>query len=155
MSKVLGGLVCVVLVSMAFAGAPVATVTSSAAFELRGAEVKVEGVPSWPVLQGDVIATKAVPAVIVFKDGSRVSLHPNSKARVESTKDGLSFRLLDGFMQILAAPGSGIGYMSRNVSIKSPAPMVETVVAATPGQTGVKLHPLDRAPLPPVNLSDR
>ncbi len=155
MSKVLGGLVCVVLAgSMAYAGAPVATVTSSAAFELRGAEVKVEGVPSWPVLQGDVIATRAVPAVIVFKDGSRVSLHPNSKGQVESTKDGLRFRLLDGFMQVLAAPGSGIGFMSRNVQVKSPA-LVETVVAATPGQTGVKLQPLARAPLPPVNLSDR
>jgi ferric-dicitrate binding protein FerR (iron transport regulator) len=133
---------------LALAGGPVATVTSPAAFELRGAEVKVQGVPSWPVLQGDLIATKAAPAVIVFKDGSRVSLHPNSKARVESTKDGLSFRLLDGFMQILAAPGSGIGYLSRNVSVKSPA-LVETVVAATPGQTGVKLNTLLRTPPPP------
>ena len=152
MSKVLGGLVCVVLAgSMAFAGAPVATVTSSAAFELRGAEVKVEGVPSWPVLQGDVIAAKAAPAVIVFKDGSRVTLLVNSKARVESTKDGLSFRLLDGAMQILAAPRSSVGYLSRDVPVKAPTG-VETVAATAP--TGVKRQAL-LLPPPPAPISTR
>jgi ferric-dicitrate binding protein FerR (iron transport regulator) len=136
---------------MAFAAAPVATVSSSSAFELRGAEVKVEGVPSWPVLQGDVIATKAAPAVIIFKDGSRVKLLVNSKARVDSTSKGLSFRLLEGVMQIIAAPGSSIGYLSRDVPVKSPAG-VETVASTAP-TVGTR-HAL-LLPPPPAPISTR
>ena len=152
MSKVFGGLVCVVLAgSIALAAGPVATVTSSAAFELRGAEVKVEGVPSWPVLQGDVVATKTAPALIIFKDGSRVTLQPNSKARVENTKDGLRFNLLDGVMQIIAARDSGVGYLSRDVPVKTP-PGVETVAATAP--TGVKRQAL-LLPPPPGPISTR
>jgi hypothetical protein len=151
-SKVLGGLVCVVLAgSLAFAGGPVAAVSSSSAFELRGSEVKVEGVPSWPVLKGDVIATKAAPALIVFKDGSRVTLQANSKARVENTEDEIKLNLLDGVMQIIPARGSGVGYLSRDVPVKT-SPAVETV-AATP-QTGVKRQAL-LLPPPPAPISTR
>jgi len=150
--RLLAGLVCIVLTgSLALAAAPVGAVSSSSAFDLRGSEVKVDGVPSWPVLAGDVIATKVAPATILFKDGSRVILESNSKARVESTGDGLSVRLLDGDMDVLTAPGSTLRFWSRNTPVQAPAG-VET--AASTGKPAPPRHAL-LLPPPPSPVSTR
>jgi uncharacterized cupin superfamily protein len=134
------------------AALPVAAVSSSTPFDLRGAEVKVEGVPSWPILAGDVIATKNGPAVIMFKDGSRVTLQNHTKAKIENTNGGISFRLLDGVMQVASAPGSNVRYLSGDVPVSVPAGVKKVV---STGPTGGKIHTLDRSALPPVNLSTR
>jgi hypothetical protein len=67
------------------AAQPVATVTSSAAFELQGHEVNVAGVPSWPVAAGDVVATHSAPATIQLREGARITLLEDSRVRIEST----------------------------------------------------------------------
>ena len=155
MQRAFGGLLSVVFTgSLAMAALPVAAVSSSTPFDLRGAEVRVEGVSSWPILAGDVIATKNGPAVIMFKDGSRVTLQNHSKARVESSSHGLSFRLLDGVMQIAAVPGSGVSYLLQDLPVSAPVG-VEKVVSTAPNvPTGIGIHAL-RTPLPPVNVSTR
>jgi hypothetical protein len=77
--------------------ASIATVTASGPFTLRGAAVNPEGVPSWPVMSGDEIASQSVPVTINFPDGSRIVLSPNSRARVQTGPDGRpTFQLLAG-----------------------------------------------------------
>jgi hypothetical protein len=146
-SRLYAGVLCALVTgSLAMAASPVAAVSSSAAFELRGGEIKVDGVSSWPVLAGDVIATRVAPATILFRDGSRVMLESNSKARVESTADGLSVRLLDGDMDILSAPGSTLRFLSRNSPVQATVG-VETAASTATG--GTKFHALLRTPPPP------
>src|ERR1022692_4232830 len=87
-------------VSMATAAAPVASVTSSTAFDLHGNRVNVNGVPWWPVMAGDDITTQSGQAVIQLRDGSRVELMGNSHAQVESKDGRLLIRLLSGTMLI-------------------------------------------------------
>jgi hypothetical protein len=61
----------------------VATVTSTAPFQLRGANVTTDqGVPSWPVMAGDAIKAGSAPLVTTFADGSSVILEPGSSAKI-------------------------------------------------------------------------
>ena len=83
------------------AAQPVATVTSSSAFELQGHTVNVAGVPSWPVAAGDVVATHSATATIQLRDGSRLTLLEGSKLRIDSTsEDGLKIDLLAGSLKL-------------------------------------------------------
>lgn len=78
------------------AAGPVGSVSSSAPFTLRGAPVKVAGVPEWPVLAGDEIVAGTAPAMITFRDGSRVQLNANSRAKVAVTGKQTVLRLTNG-----------------------------------------------------------
>src|SRR5437868_1420887 len=84
------------LILAAAAAPPVATVSSSTPFQLRGATVPAGGVPSWPVLAGDTIATADGSAQITFRDGSRIVLEKSSRVVIERQNDGLRVRLSEG-----------------------------------------------------------
>jgi len=73
----------------------VGTITAPGPFTLKGAKVDPKGVPSWPVSAGDEIATDAVGVTITFTDGSKITLQPHSKARVEMSGGTPVFRLLE------------------------------------------------------------
>ena len=73
----------------------VGTIAAPGPFTLKGAKVDPKGVPSWPVSSGDEIVTDAVAVTITFADGSRITLQPHSKARVEMSGGTPVFRLLD------------------------------------------------------------
>lgn len=81
-------LVCVLTallaaVTLMCAQGQVATVTSTAPFQLRGANVTTDqGVPSWPVMPGDAIQAGSAPVVISFAGGSSVTQEPGSSARI-------------------------------------------------------------------------
>jgi hypothetical protein len=112
------GFVFLFLATALHAAEPVASVTSTEPFLLRGALVTVSGVPSWPVAAGDEIATGTVPAVITFRDGSRVTLNVKSKAKIESEKGRLLLRVLEGAGSYFLVSGS----MLRLFSGTSPVP---------------------------------
>ena len=70
-------------VTLMCAQGQVATATSTAPFQLRGANVTTDqGVPSWPVMPGDAIKAGSAPVVSAFADGSSVILDPGSSARI-------------------------------------------------------------------------
>lgn len=70
-------------VTLMYAQGQVATVTSTAPFQLRGATVTTDqGVTSWPVMPGDAIKAGSAPVVITFASGSSVILDPGSSAKV-------------------------------------------------------------------------
>ncbi len=98
-------LVLSVSCTLAFAASPIATISSSGSFELRGVAVKTEGVPSWPVLAG----------------GSSVMLSEQAFARVEKAGKRVSFRLLDGSMQVTAAKGPAVNFYNNDKSVDAKA----------------------------------
>jgi len=73
----------------------VGTISAPGPFLLKGAKVDPKGVPSWPVSAGDEIATDAVGVTITFTDGSKITLQPHSKAKVEMEGGTPVFRLQD------------------------------------------------------------
>jgi hypothetical protein len=81
------------------AAAPVqvATVSSTAQFQLREAQIKPgQGVPSWPAMDGDKIKSGNAPVLLTFADGSTVILDAHSEARVGMSSEEPMFRLLCG-----------------------------------------------------------
>jgi hypothetical protein len=75
----------------------VATVTSTATFELRGANVTPgQGVPTWPVMAGDEIKSAGGSVTISFPDGSSVILDPGSSAKVDMSGQTPQFQLTSG-----------------------------------------------------------
>ncbi|MBE0658996.1 MAG: hypothetical protein IH602_14985 [Bryobacteraceae bacterium] len=77
-------------------GTQVATVSSSQPFTMNGAAINPAGVPSWPVMAGAEIVAGSAPVTLTFPDGSRISLAPGSKARIESQNGKPVFRLQEG-----------------------------------------------------------
>jgi ferric-dicitrate binding protein FerR (iron transport regulator) len=141
----------VLLTMSAFAASPVASVRSSADFELRGVTVNTAGVPSWPVMAGDLVTARKSPAVIQLEDGSRVTLAVNSRAKIEETKEGLSVRLMDGSMAFVMAANSSARFYSGETAVKAVA-NVETAVSTKPVATK-RLMALPPPPGPPPKLS--
>jgi len=78
------------------AASPVGTITSAESFVLNGAAVPVAGVPQWPVATGDEVAMARSCGLLVFKDGSRIFLIPNTRIKVEANGRRTVVRLLDG-----------------------------------------------------------
>lgn len=143
-------LVGLLLVITAWAASPVGSVKSAADFELRGATVNTAGVPSWPVMPGDVIASHNSVAVIQLTDGSRVTLDANSRAKVEAGDDGLSLHLVGGSMIVTRAAKSSARFYSGDSLVKV-VPNVETAVAvkAASGQRTLSMKKVVIPPQPP------
>jgi len=135
---------------LALAATPVGVIRSSETFQLRGVPVSVAGVPSWPVVAGDDIATAGSSAVISFKDGSRVTLDKKTRAKIDA--DG-SFHLLQGTVWFKVAPGSRL----RIVSVDKPVlatPGVEgkaTTLAVSGGDSSSR--PVSKGTLKPASIS--
>lgn len=84
-------------VSSMFAQGQLATVTSAAPFQLRGATIATDrGVPSWPVMPGDAIKAGSAPVVTSFAGGSTITLDPGSSARIAISGETPSFVLESG-----------------------------------------------------------
>jgi ferric-dicitrate binding protein FerR (iron transport regulator) len=109
------------LAGVAFGSAPVATVASAGTFDLHGAAVRTEGVPFWPVMAGDEIATHGSSALVRFQDGTSVALGENSRAKVETVDNILVFRLSGGTMQVTAAKTSAVKFYdgAQSVAVRS------------------------------------
>lgn len=89
---------CGIIISalVCLAAGPVGSVSSSAPFTLRGAPVRVAGVADWPLMAGDEIVAGKAPAMITFRDGSRIQLNANARAKVAVAGKQTVLRLTDG-----------------------------------------------------------
>ena len=140
--------------SILAAAAPVATISSSGTFELRGKSVRTEGVPSWPMMAGDEVGTSAGSAEIRFRDGSRVTLNPNSRAKVEKTETGLVFRLQAGEMEFAVAPKSTVTFYNRAAAVPAQAG-VTTTASTGEAVAGAAFKRYRILPPPPPPASGR
>jgi ferric-dicitrate binding protein FerR (iron transport regulator) len=89
--------ISLVAAAAVWAQGQIATVTSSAPFNLRGAAVTPgQGVPSWPVMATDKVKSGTAVAIITYSDGSVITLDPNSEGVVDMTGQTPVFRLTKG-----------------------------------------------------------
>ena len=96
------------LVSSAFAGKSIATVTSAEPFALDGHSVNTPGVSSFPIVVGDTVATSRGPAVLRFTDGSAMKLGSNSSVRIAGVDTRPKVVLLAGALDYKLVPGSAL-----------------------------------------------
>ena len=124
--------VCVLAVLLAAAAVmcaqtQVATVTSTAPFQLRGANVSTDqGVPSWPVLPGDAIKAGSQPVVITFPDGSIITLQSGSSAKITLSGATPAFQLECGAARYTLSALSA-------VKLNDPAPQPQLTSAYNMG----------------------
>lgn len=129
---------------MSMGAPPVGTVTSAVAFVLDGHAIASPGVTSFPVVAGDTVATAAGPAVLLFRDGSRVKLGENSSVEVDAAGADLKVVLLAGALDFKLIPGSHVRVMSLdalrnqspNVNAASAAPKLRAHVSTSLGKPG-------------------
>jgi len=69
-------LICAVLLN---AAAPIATITGSAGLKINGKTVPTTGAPNWPLFAGDEVIVGPVAASVVFPDGTRLNVLPNTR----------------------------------------------------------------------------
>ena len=98
------------------AAEPIATISSTGTFMLRGVTVNSAGVSRWPIMAGDSFESGSSTAVVQFKDGSKVSMSENSKGLIVATGDQISFRLVSGSMQVAPASGTRIVFNQNQSS---------------------------------------
>jgi hypothetical protein len=90
-------LAVVMALAVALAQTQVATITSDSPFQLRGAGITPgQGVPSWPVMPGDIIQAGSTPLTLTFPDGSTIILSPGAKAKVDLSGKTPVFQLQSG-----------------------------------------------------------
>ena len=110
--------VLAVCVIAAMAAEPIASITSRGTVELSGIEIQSTLLPSLPVVPGDDVATFSFPAIMVFRDKSRVVLGTNSRVRLETAGGQTQVRLLDGSLDFNLAAGSGLRVLGPGGSIE-------------------------------------
>jgi hypothetical protein len=93
----------------------IAVVTSTAQFRLRGAKVATDqGVPSWPVMAGDIVQVGNAPAAVAFSDGSSVILDRGTLARVERSGQTPMLQLLCGTVRYSLKTLKAVKLMAEN-----------------------------------------
>jgi hypothetical protein len=120
-------LVCGVL---AWAAAPVASVTSAGPIQLSGSAAPATAVASLPLVVGDRITTSNFAALVMFTDRSRLMVAPNSSVKVEGGATGILVRISDGVAALYPSNGSAIRLVNAAAGLLSPASGLRSVALA-------------------------
>jgi len=145
-TTIIAYLTCITFAGAVFGASPVATISSSGPFVLRGATVNTEGVPSWPVMAGDEIKTSNAAALIRFKDGSRITLAAGSSARLEQTNQAPLFRLLNGDLKVEPATSTNLAVYNLDKPVNIQSGGVHTISAGSKQAQAVKRPPPVKPP---------
>jgi hypothetical protein len=94
------------VVSVLMAATPIATVVSGEGLTVRGTPVPPTAISSWPVASGDELASSASPAVVMFKDQSRITLNANSRMKLEQREGSTCVYVLQGSLKLSAVAGA-------------------------------------------------
>jgi hypothetical protein len=123
------------------AAGPIGSVTSPDTFTLRGHSVPAAGIPNWPVMVGDEIATSSSPAMVQFRDGSRVVLSQNSKAKIEQTNGTTTFRLQSGSATFRGSSNPQVAFFATGAAVAAPvgsySPLISSSAASTATPTAM------------------
>ncbi len=112
--------IAAVIACLCVAESPVATVSTGGPLIINGTEVPTAGISSWPLAAGDVVTTTEAPALIVFNDGSRLTLGRESKAKLGGP-GRLGMNVLSGTVLCDAANSSKLvlNALGRPVALQS------------------------------------
>jgi len=94
---------------------PVGRITSSGPLTLDGKAVPATAASSLPLVAGDEIATSSSAATIFFSDGSRTTILPNSRVKLEHNGSSVALRVLSGSVDLKRANGSPIKLIALTV----------------------------------------
>ncbi len=142
----------VLTVALALAAGPIASVGTSDTLSLNGVSIAPAGVPSWPLVAGDTLATSGAPAVILFQDKTRLTLEKNSRVKLDREGGHLLVRLLEGALAYRLTPGSQLRFanLGRPAMPQGTLSLVgDKLVSGAPGTASVKVAP----PPPPPPIS--
>jgi hypothetical protein len=139
-------LVVLILAGSASAMNPIATLTAVKSVSVNGVEIATRGVPSLPLVNGDVVTTGDDPAIINLSDGSSFMLQKNSSVRiqqcgatsVEVLQGSTTYRFANGSKAQLCAlghPATAKAMLRGSLTIESP----DKAVLRTPDQSAVSL----------------
>jgi hypothetical protein len=128
------------------AGTPVGVVASDEPVLLSGVPVPFRVVSSWPVVAGDEITTTASPALLLFRDKSRVVLDVKSRARLENDRGAMTFRLLEGSFSYDLEPGSALRIIAPD---RAPEPEAGSRGGVATSGPGFVSPPRGRPPFTP------
>ena len=120
------------VVSVAMAANPIATVVSGEGLKVRGTPIPPTAVSSWPVASGDELASGASPAVVMFKDQSRLTLSANSRVKIEQHSGSTCIYLLEGSFRLSAVAGANMGVCGRGKSLVAQTPFDGQVTLVEP-----------------------
>ena len=120
------------VVSVAMAATPIATVISGEGLKVRGTPVPPTAVSSWPVASGDELASSASPAGVMFTDPSRLTLSANSRVKLEQRGDSTCIFILEGSLRLSAVAGAKIGVCGRGKSLVAQTPFDGQVTLVEP-----------------------
>jgi|HigsolmetaAR202D_1030399.scaffolds.fasta_scaffold02532_3 hypothetical protein len=145
-------LVLVTVAQLGVAESSVAgNINSNGPFRVRGVLVSAAGVPDWPIVVGDEIATDGSEASLTLADGTRVTLAKHTKALIEKTEKGIRVRLKAGTLkyQELGATSefSALGLPSI------PSVFTEGALAAANGQAAFSSGRLAVIPATPTTIT--
>ena len=98
--------------------ATLATVTSASPFALDGRSINTPGVTSFPLVLGDLLSTASGPAVVLFQDGSKVKLLPNSSVKIAGAAAKPKLVLLSGSLDYKLVPGSSLSVTNLDIERK-------------------------------------
>jgi hypothetical protein len=116
-------LIVLAVLVVGIAQTQIATVTSSAPFRLRGAQVTPgQGVPSWPVMASDTIIAGTAPVSITFPDGSSITLTPGSQATISMQGAMPVFNLQSGTAQYSLRSALAVRLEARNKPVTPVTP---------------------------------
>ena len=102
-------MLCVLLAgTLVCAATPVAKVTSSKSFRIGGVPVPVAGVPNWPLVDGDEVAMAKGPGEVVFQDGTRLYVLPETRFTVTVEDKRAAVQLSEGGMAYLFSKDSSV-----------------------------------------------
>jgi hypothetical protein len=111
-------------------------------------------IPSTPVVSGDTLITSA-PAVLLFKDKSRLTLEKNSRVKLESDGDKVLVRLLDGALAYKLAARSPLQFLAAGQPVKLASATEGTLAVrgnqVVTGSSRVAGAPPLPPPAPPVS----
>jgi hypothetical protein len=64
------------------ANKPIGTVTAARSVTVNAVDISTQGVPTWPLVNGDQVKTAGDQAMVTLTDGSHFLMEPNSTLRV-------------------------------------------------------------------------
>jgi hypothetical protein len=121
-----------VVVTVLMAATPIATVVSGEGLKVRGTPVPPTSVSSFPVASGDELASGASPAVVMFKDQSRLTLSPSTRVKLEARGGSTCVFLLEGSVKLSIVAGAKMGVCGFDKSLVAPGAFEGQVTLVAP-----------------------
>jgi hypothetical protein len=125
---------------------PVGRITGSGPLMLDGKAVPETAVSSLPMVAGDEIATSSSAATIFFADGSRATIPPKSRVKLEANGSSVALRVLSGSVELIRAKGSQVKLIQPIL----PAVPKSTADPASSNQTAAS-DGANKPPPPPLH----